>query len=456
MKSNEINRRRFIGTVATASAGVATLGFMPIFGCKSNKGVKENPVDTTVDKDLVIGIWVPPPPHLLTTENDIKQRYKQIADAGINFIWGNSWFHIPEMYEKMQVILNACAEFGLTIMPALQIDTKSSAFSESELSRCLDLVNQNKNHPAVCGFNMIDEPSANIFDRLAVLRREIDAVLPDGKYTIANLFPNYASSDQLGSPDYETHVDDYMRKIQPKVLSFDHYPLVDTGDPEARNSRDRLFVANLITIRNASTKYHVPFWGFIQSIGWSGMREPTLDEYRWLCNAHIAFGAKGFSYFLYSAIGDTGGREGFTNSMLDWNGNVTYLYDYAKNINKELSGFANIVMPFLQDGFMLVNQNEQMTSTIPASLRRTSYGNLRTIETTGEMMNGCFDLNGQKAVYLLNWSKDASMTARLVFDKNVNFRLWSKEQLEKEDTATTLDVSFIPGEAKFLIFNAMK
>ena len=32
MKSNEINRRRFIGTVAVASAGIATSGFTPIFG----------------------------------------------------------------------------------------------------------------------------------------------------------------------------------------------------------------------------------------------------------------------------------------------------------------------------------------------------------------------------------------------------------------------------------------
>ena len=458
MKSNEINRRRFIGMVAAASAGVATLGFMPIFGCKSKTGDKDNPVDNpaemTGNKEFVIGIWVPPPPHLMETENDIKMRYQQIADAGINFVWGNHWFYNPENNERMQTLLNACDEFGLAFVPILNIDRNSSDFDEAELSRCLAFVNQYKSHPAVRGFSMIDEPSANIFDRLAVLRHEIDAVLPEGKYTIANLFPNYASSDQLGSSNYETHVDDYMRKVQPQVLSFDHYPLNETNDPAEMSSRDRLFVDNLITIRNASVKYHVPFWGFIQAIGWIGMREPTFDEYRWLCNAHIAFGAKGFSYFLYSAIGDTGGPEGFKNSMLAWDGSTTYLYDFAKNINKELSGFADMVVPFQQDGFILVNQNEQMTSTIPSSLRKTSYGNLKTIETTAEMMNGCFDMNGKKAVYLFNWSKDAAMTARLVFDKKVKFQLWGKEKLEKEDAASELNVSFIPGEAKFLIFKS--
>ena len=32
MKSNDINRRRFLGTVAAASAGIATSGFTPVFG----------------------------------------------------------------------------------------------------------------------------------------------------------------------------------------------------------------------------------------------------------------------------------------------------------------------------------------------------------------------------------------------------------------------------------------
>jgi hypothetical protein len=146
---------------------------------------------------------------------------------------------------------------------------------------------------------------------------KVDEILPDGKFTTANLFPNYAPLGALGTPDYETHVDDYLRKVRPKVLSFDHYPLWVTENP----IHDIMFARNLITMRNASIKYNIPFWGFIQAIGWGGaMREPTFNEYRWLCNAHIVFGAKGFSYFLYSNIDSNGGTESFENSMLDWNG----------------------------------------------------------------------------------------------------------------------------------------
>ena len=399
---------------------------------------------------LAIGVWVPPPPHLIETRADIRMRYKQIADAGINMVWGNHWnlYAIPN---RLTTILDACYEFGIGFLPYLGV-SRSGVFTESELSSHLQRVNEYKDHPAVLGFAMIDEPSASLFDRLAVVRREVDAILPEGKYSVANLFPTYATTSQLGSPDYETHVEEYMQKVQPQILSFDNYPLIASSDVNDRKHRDRYFISNLITIRNASIKYSVPFWGFIQAIGYYGMREPTLDEYRWLCNAHIAFGAKGFSYFLYSAIGPTGGPESFTNSMLTWDGRTTYLYDYAKTINGDFFQFSHSFMPFLNDGFIPVNQDVQMLQTIPSSLQRSAYGNLSRIETTGEMINGCFELGEQKAVYLFNWSKDMPMTAKLVFDKTVIFQLWGRDGLETEQTASELSMSFVPGEGKFLIF----
>jgi hypothetical protein len=69
------------------------------------------------------------------------------------------------------------------------------------------------------------------------------------------------------------------------------------------------------------------------------------------------------------------------------------------------------------------------------------------------MLNGCFEHNGKRAVYLFNWLKDASTTVNLTFNATVSYQLWSKEGLEKEGVASELrDIPFLPGEAKFLIF----
>ena len=396
-------------------------------------------------KKLVIGMWVPPPPHLTQNEENVKFRYKQIADAGMNMVWGNQW-----AFPSVPAVLNACHEYGLDFIVGIWVAKTGTVNAAEELARCLNTANTWKNYPAVSAFLMNDEPPASAFDRMAVVRREVDAILPEGKYTVTNLHPSYSGAGAHGTPTYVQYVEDYMAKVQPQVLSFDHYPL--TNNTTNLPFYDRRFVSDLIVIRNAAIKYNVPFWGFIQAIGWSWSREPTYNEYRWLCNAHIAFGAKGYSYFLYSAIGTTGGAEGFTNSMLAWNGETTYLYDFAKNVNAEIAGFSDVVMPFTQDGFILTNQDAQMEATVPMNLRRTAYGNLSKIETVGEMMNGCFDLNGQKAVYLFNWSKDRPTIAGLTFNGIVNFQLWGKDGLEVEKAASDLKVSFLPGEAKFLIF----
>jgi hypothetical protein len=434
---NEISRRCFIGTAAAVTAGITTAGFMPALGT-------DRPLNGKLDtgKKFVVGLWVPPPPHLLDNEANIKLRFKQIADAGINLMW-DLWQY-GNNDQIMPMVLDACHEYGLEFILYLRLSGAGSV--DAELARCLEIANKYKDHPAVRGFSMCDEPGANFFDRMAVIRREVDAILPAGKYTTANLFPNYAPVSALGTPDYDTHVEEYMEKVQPKVLSFDFYPLHATGNADSQ------FAVNLMTIRNASVKYRVPFWGFIQAIGWNGMREPTFDEYRWLCNAHIVFGAKGFSYFLYAMPYEGGGPEGFTNAMLTWDGKLTHLYDYAKKINKEFAQFSHKFMPFNQDGFIPVNLDEQMNRTIPESLLRTSYGHLTKIETSGKMFNGCFNLDGHIAVYLFNWSKDNSMSAKLGFDKTVNFQLWGKDGLEKDNTSSELNISFVSGEAKLLIF----
>lgn len=397
-------------------------------------------------KKLVIGIWVPPPPHLLKNDTEIRMRYKQIVDAGINMVWCNQWAGAESM-----PILNACSDLGLDCLVWTWVSKlpENQVNAAAELTQCLNTANNLKNHPAVCGFGLNDEAPESAFDRMGVVRREVEAVLPEGKFTTSNLYPIYAKSNQQA---YEAYIENFMQKVRPSVLSFDHYPLYNTNDMSARQGHDRTYAANLISIRKFAIQYNVPFWGFIQAIGYNGRREPTMNEYRWQCNAHIAFGAKGFSYFIYSAAGSDGGAEALSGSMLTWDGQLTYRYDYAKNINEELSGFANAVMPYKQDGFILVNQNAQMNQTIPVNLQRASYGNLSEIEASCEMMNGCYDLNGQKAVYLFNWSKDKPLNTKLSFNGIVHFQLWGKEGLELEQNASELNLSFIPAEAKFLIF----
>jgi len=60
-------------------------------------------------------------------------------------------------------------------------------------------------------------------------------------------FPSYAGPDQLGAVDCRRHVQAFREMVQPPVLSYDQYALIEWGDrPE--------FLANLEVIRRQSGK----------------------------------------------------------------------------------------------------------------------------------------------------------------------------------------------------------
>jgi hypothetical protein len=112
-----------------------------------------------------------------------------------------------------------------------------------------------------------------------------------------NVWPSYASTSALGTATYEAYLDQYMLKVAPPVLSFDHYPLLENGI-----TADYFY--NWAEIRRRALGAGVPSWGFIQSVdfGGSGLlrrRRPDERELLWQVNVGLAYGAKGVQYFTY-------------------------------------------------------------------------------------------------------------------------------------------------------------
>ena len=99
-----------------------------LLDCKNKENQPESYVEATFDpcKKFVTGIWVAPPPHLLETENDIRMRYQQLADAGINLVWGNVSGYNFSQREKIESMLNVCSELGLRFIVPLIIDRDNS------------------------------------------------------------------------------------------------------------------------------------------------------------------------------------------------------------------------------------------------------------------------------------------------------------------------------------------
>ncbi len=84
------------------------------------------------------------------------------------------------------------------------------------------LVAEVGNHPAVFGYYLRDEPPASYFDgleKVASVVREKAA----GKWPYINLFPNYATGDQLETKDYPAYLEKFVAMCHPPIMSYDHY-----------------------------------------------------------------------------------------------------------------------------------------------------------------------------------------------------------------------------------------
>ena len=163
------------------------------------------PAEAAPKKQIPILAWVGPPANHTTVE-----RYRELAAAG--FTHNFSPFPNPEAMAKGLDVARKTGIRQFVSLPELATDPEGMA-------------RRFRGHPALAGYHLRDEPSAGDFAELATWTKRIQAVDPEHGCYI-NLFPNYATPAQLGSPSYTAHVEQFLREVPVPYLSFDHYPVL--------------------------------------------------------------------------------------------------------------------------------------------------------------------------------------------------------------------------------------
>lgn len=184
-------------------------------------------------------------------------------------------------------------------------------------------------HPAVYGFYLRDEPSATLFPGLATVSALIRELAP-GKWPYINLFPNYASPQQLGSATYAEHLEQFIESCKPTELSYDHYALMDDG------SLRHGYWQNLEAMRTAAKKARIPFWNIVLTVAHFNYREPTAADLRFQVYSTLAYGGRGLAYFTYFApqVGN------YRMAPIDQFGNPTPTWYFMQNVNLQVHQLA--------------------------------------------------------------------------------------------------------------------
>jgi hypothetical protein len=231
--------------------------------------------------------------------------------------------------------LDACHEAGLQ---AIVFDPRCHGYDwlnvdpDQARANAESLVAQVKDHPAVYGYHLRDEPSAQWYPGLTTVADAFRELDPD-RWPYINLFPNYATNAQLGAASYEEYLEEFVRICRPRFLSYDNYFFMRPGEEERR-----LFWLNLEQMRACSLRHNIPFWNIVLSLGAINYREPSAADIRLQAFASLAYGAVGLSWFMYFAA-EVGN---FRMAPVDQFGVETATWYPVQNVNRQLQQWAPI------------------------------------------------------------------------------------------------------------------
>jgi hypothetical protein len=272
----------------------------------------------------------------------------QMAEGGFNLVWcGEKDLDVAQRHGLRGQLTD-----GL-LSPA--------ALEDSAQREKLDaLIARVRQHPALYDYFITDEPSATNFPGLgklvAYLRERDPAHL-----AYINLFPTYASNDQLGTKGdtvtaYREHLRQYVDIVKPGLISYDHYQFSVKGDNDG-------YFLNLAMIRRAAQDAGLPFLNIVQACTWSAsMRVPTDDEVRYLAYTTLAYGAQGISYYVYSCAGHTG-------AVAHADGTPTPLYHTLRTLNREFVSIAQQLQPLRSLGVYHAGMLPPGAEPVPADGR---------------------------------------------------------------------------------------
>lgn len=421
MLSFSILQKRFFLLLALFSISVTFNLSAQTDVCEDTIESEDKKYDVMNMNEIPIGMWVTPPDEF---RND--KQYERIANAGINFVNGFGTYENNTV--KIKTVLDLCAKYSLKYFvnnynAHQAIVSYAKNQDKAIVNSLMDNVRDYAEHPAYAGELLFDEPGKPLFLPIKSFTKKYEKLYPSKMWHI-NLFPSYAIGG-IKTTSYEDYITSWLDIINPKHLSYDSYPLLETGGI----IQDYFY--NLDLIRAKTLEKGIPFWTFIQTLsiaqtpGVPNKRDPSEEEIRWQVWTNLIFGAKGIQYFCYWSPGSN--TEVFSDALITREGEKTDKYNYVKHINSDIKKIGKILLNCDAMGVI-------QTTTNPYPLyegKRKRFGPLKKV-CGDENIIGCFtDKNGQYFILISSLAPNNDATVKLLLKQNREYVTIIKEEKEE-------------------------
>ena len=200
---------------------------------------------------------------------------------------------------------------------------------------------QLKNHPALFGYYIQDEPLRKDFEELGNWVKKIKAVDPT-HICFVNLISSIhpTNTKALGTNSYQEYIQEFAKTVPQDVLSFDFYPILKEAIHEN-------WYEGLSIFSKESASLKKPFWGFALASSYNELHPiPTLPALRLQAYSNLAYGAQGIELWAYWM------SEGLRLAPINLEGKRTVVYEHIQALTKEVQAYATV---FMGSKFISVN-----------------------------------------------------------------------------------------------------
>ena len=212
-------------------------------------------------------------------------------------------------------------------------------------------------------------------------------------------FPNGAtaggSSGLDPSTDWNYYYASYVKNVDPKMFCYDYYPLKGAFPGLKDQHFLQLALAKYYTTefyqqhKGITDGTYIPFWNFVQIIGFGGTRGATYAELVWQMNTALNFGSKGFAYYTYYSPDSP-------NCVVTYGGERTASYYNMQKANQYTQAFGKWVLNADLDAIIQYGATPNAES-IPNRNAESEEDKMLVYDAYGAEMY--YGMNMQKANY---------------------------------------------------------
>ena len=272
----------------------------------------------------------------LNSDEVALSRYQAVTDAGIQIMsadGGNIWNN-EAYYDEVVYQLDLAERAGLKLAICVDCYIGDDSNPEGHPEELRRMVNLIKDHPALWGYQLVDEPNADLFKYIYKTKQVINEI--DNEHLCyVNLCCTGGTFGPIGSyhtNTYGEYLDRCLNECHPDFLSFDQYPCL----------LDRVIQTNwyssLEQVADKAKAAGLDFWAFAAScryrdaLGWR--TPPSIESLRLQDYTNLAYGAQCLEYFTWAACSGE-----FADWVVDMTGEINPTnptFEYLQFVNREV------------------------------------------------------------------------------------------------------------------------